>query len=115
MTLILVLDYVLQRALQSSEGKLLDIVIIALRPQLLNMRRLASTSPFSKHISSSMLVLFCLFSLPHSLPLIVERILRERSIDINAREYTHLAANSEHSDSSGTPTAESKPPGISES
>lgn len=86
-------NYVLQRALQiAEEPKPLDGVLIALRPQLLAMRRHSSTSPFTKHISS------------------IERILRERDIDINAKEYSSpISANS---DSTTTPTLETAPPGV---
>jgi hypothetical protein len=50
----LLLDYVLQRALQiAEEPKPLEGLVMALRPQLLAMRRHSSTSPFTKHISSS--------------------------------------------------------------
>lgn len=90
-------NYVLQRALEVAEGKPLDALLTALRPQLHNMRRYASSGPFAKHIIA------------------VEKILQVRNIDINAREYhsrtAHNANKSESGDSS-TPTREIKPPGI---
>lgn len=54
MLITVIVDYVLQRALQiAEEPKPLDGLVIALRPQLITMRRQSSTSPFTKHISSS--------------------------------------------------------------
>ncbi|KAG8759083.1 mRNA binding protein puf3 [Serendipita sp. 396] len=86
-------NYVLQRALEIAEGPAMEGLVNALRPQLFNMQKLPASSPFSKHIIA------------------VERILRERHIDINSREPLPRTS-SDKSDSSSTPTAEKKPPGL---